>query len=205
MRPDLRRKGLRPTFPMGRYLSQPLSVSCQTVRDVRKFLSSCRGVSDKEQFGKDDYWQPPEHFEQTKRGDCDDFALWTWRQFLAMGYNARFVVGSRGDIGHAWVTFERNGKHYLVEPQYWIVGEAFPRLSTIRFHPEFSVAWDGQKVSFYSHQDLAHHLKVKQVPILLLEWVTGWSYFWLRVLPRVPVGLLRRAFRKLTNSSSKAL
>src|SRR5215471_18430985 len=57
-RPDLRRKGLHPTFPMGRYLGQSLSVKCETIRDVRRFLSNCRGVSDKEQFGKDEYWQP---------------------------------------------------------------------------------------------------------------------------------------------------
>jgi len=189
---------------MGRYLSQPLSVGCQTVGEVRKFLSSCRYVSDKQQFDKDEYWQPPEHFEQTKKGDCDDFALWTWRQFLPMEYDARFVVGLKGGRGHAWVTFQRNGKYYLVEPQYWIVGETFPCLSTVRFRPEFSVAWDGKKISFYSHQDLAHNLKVQQVPIFLFEWVIGWGYFWLRMLPRVPVGLIRRAFRKFAKLSGRA-
>ncbi len=92
-RPDLRRKAIHPTLPMGRYVSQPLTVKCESIRDVCKFLSGCIPVSDKEQFGKDDYWQPPEDFERTKKGDCEDFALWTWRQFLALGYDARFIVG----------------------------------------------------------------------------------------------------------------
>ena len=73
-RPDLRRKGVHPTFPMGRYVSQPLSVKCASLEDMRKFLCTCSGVSDEEQFGKRDYWQPPENFEQTRKGDCDDFA-----------------------------------------------------------------------------------------------------------------------------------
>ena len=95
-RPDLRRKGLRATLPLGRYLSHPLKVQCQSIRDLRKFLSTCRYVSDKEQFKRDDYWQPPEEFETTRKGDCDCFALWTWRQLMQMGYQARFTGGRVG-------------------------------------------------------------------------------------------------------------
>src|SRR6266496_2216488 len=89
--PFLRRKGPHPTFPMGRYVSQPLTVECKTIEDVRQYLRGCEYVSDKVQFEKDEYWQPPEEFEQRKKGDCDDFALWTWRQLLEMGYDARFI------------------------------------------------------------------------------------------------------------------
>lgn len=59
-----------------RSLSHPLSIHCHSVEDVRQFLKTCKVVSDKEQFGRDDYWQPPERFEQIKKGDCDDFAFW---------------------------------------------------------------------------------------------------------------------------------
>ncbi len=154
-RPDLRRKGLHPTFPMGRYVTQDLTVECKSVRDIRKFLSSCIGISDKEQFGKNDYWQPPEQFEKTRQGDCDDYALWTWRQFLQLGYDARFVCGQHGryGIGHAWVEFLKDGKCFLVEPQYWAVGEKLPRLTTLAYHPRWSVTWDGDRISFYSHAE----------------------------------------------------
>jgi hypothetical protein len=50
--------------------------------DVRNFLVGCTYVSDTELFGKRDYWQPPEDFEKRRKGDCEDFALWTWRQLL---------------------------------------------------------------------------------------------------------------------------
>lgn len=53
---------------MGRYVSQPLSVKCKTIGDIRQFLMGCKGVSDEEQFGQRDYWQPPEEFERTKEG-----------------------------------------------------------------------------------------------------------------------------------------
>jgi len=51
LRPDLRRKGVHPTFPVGRYVSQLLTVTCESILDIRKFLATCKAVSDKEQFG----------------------------------------------------------------------------------------------------------------------------------------------------------
>jgi predicted transglutaminase-like cysteine proteinase len=80
-----RKKLFHATFPMGRYVSQPLSVNCRTIKELRKFLNGCKYVSDEEQFDRKDYWMPPEEFEKSKKGDCDDFALWTWRQLLETG------------------------------------------------------------------------------------------------------------------------
>jgi hypothetical protein len=196
-RPDLRRKGLRPTLPIGRYLSHPLKTHCATIGDVRKFLSTCRAVSDKELFGKDEYWQPPEDFEKSKKGDCEDFALWTWRQFLAMGYDARFVVGRHGrfGIGHAWVTFQKDGKCYLLEPQLRFIGETFPRLSTLRYQPKFSVAWDGEKASFYSHSQNGKAATFGLIVSLLPEWIIGWGRVSLRVAYRLPLAVFRRLAR----------
>jgi hypothetical protein len=140
LRPDLRRHGVQPTFPLGRYTSHRLTVHCQTIEEVRKFLSTCKPVSGKEQFGRDDYWQPPEDFEKRRKGDCDDYALWAWRQFLELGYQARFVMGRSGrfGIGHAWVSIERGGKQCLVEPQ---LRDKLPLLSIATYKPECSVEW----------------------------------------------------------------
>ena len=193
VRPEWRRKGIHPTFPMGRYFSQPLTVKCECIRDIRMFLWGCKGVTDKELFGKDDYWQPPEEFEQRRKGDCDDFALWTWRQFLALGYDARFIGGRCGryGIGHAWVEFFKDGKWFLVEPGLSWVGDKMPRLSTLRYHPKLSVAWDGSKVSFYSHEDRKYNPRLVRVIPLVTEWFCFWGWFWLKNLLRVPGAFYR--------------
>ncbi|HET7440213.1 MAG TPA: transglutaminase domain-containing protein, partial [Terriglobales bacterium] len=162
---------------MGRYVSQPLSVNCQSIHDVRQFLCGCRGVSDEELFGKRDYWQPPEEFEIRKKGDCDDFALWTWRQLLSMGYDARVVFGSHGryGIGHAWVQYCRGGKWFLMEPTVPFLGETLPRLSTTLYHPKFSVAWADEKLSYYAHEDRKFSPSFPQLVTLLYEWVRIWG------------------------------
>jgi hypothetical protein len=196
-RPDLRRRGFKPTFPFGRYFSRPLTVHCESLRDVRKFLSTCRGVKDKELFGVEEYWQPPDEFEQRRKGDCEDYALWTWRQLLSMGYHSRLVLGrcTRYGIGHAWVTFEKEGEHFLFEPQRWFLGERQPTLSTLRYIPEFSVSWDGTRAHWFQHKQpvfRASHV----LPRLLMEWTLIWGKFWIRTLPRLPLAFYRRLRRR---------
>ena len=200
--PFSRRKGLHPTFPMGRYISQPLSIQCSTMGDVRNFLSSCRYVSDKELFDKIDYWQPPEDFEKRKKGDCEDFALWTWRQLLSMGYDARFVGGSAGryGAGHAWVEYFQDGKCFLLEPLCCRVGYTMPRLSTMRYQPRISVSWDGKTLRYFSHKKSAPQVGWKTLALLIPEYFIFWLAQSLNILlhlPQIAWNILRRnVFRR---------
>ncbi len=194
--PFSRRKGLHPTFPMGRYISQPLSIQCSTMGDVRNFLSSCRYVSDQELFDKIDYWQPPEEFEKRKKGDCEDFALWTWRQLLSMGYDARFVGGSAGryGAGHAWVEYFQDGKCFLLEPLCCRVGYTMPRLSTMRYQPRISVSWDGKTLRYFSHKKPASQVGWKTLGLLIPEYLIFWLAQSLNILlhlPRIMWNVLR--------------
>lgn len=124
---------------MGDFLSQPLKVACRDIDGIRAFLSTCRYVSDQEQFGVRDHWMLPGEFEQTRQGDCDDFALWACRQLLDLGYRARFVVGSAGryGVGHAWVSFRVRNRIFIVEPLA-ARHPTFPRLETLRYRPAVS-------------------------------------------------------------------
>ncbi len=169
---------------------------------MRRFLAACGYVSDQEQFGEEDYWQPPEQFEESKKGDCEDFALWTWRQLLQMNYPARFVMGTAGQYGagHAWVTFEKDGKTYLLEPLSWPVGLSLPRLSIVRYKPKFSVAWDGDKVSYYEHEDRKFQASVAQMASMVFEWTFFWFLFWFRFWLVFPVRILRRFNKKVARS-----
>jgi len=185
-RRDSRRKsGFKPTFPAGRFLTQPLKHWCSDLADLRCFLAACKYVSDEERFGERDYWQLPELFEETKKGDCEDFALWVWRQLLHMNYPARFVWGSAGRYGegHAWVTFHREGRVYLFEPLSWTVGLKLPRLSILRYKPKFSISWDGEKVSYFEHEDKTIKASLLQIVSLVGEWLFFWAIFWLKVFP----------------------
>jgi hypothetical protein len=187
-RPFLHRKGPHPTFPMGRYVSQPLTVHCHTIGELREFLIGCKYVSDKELFGKADYWQPPEEFEKKRKGDCEDFALWTWRQLLNMGYDARFIGGSAGryGTGHAWLEYFQDGKCFLLEPQYCRTGYTMPRLSTLRYEPRISVSWDGTTLRYFSHKKPESPVGWAILAPLVPEFLVFWIWLSLRVLVHAP-------------------
>lgn len=196
------------TFPMQRYLSQPLQYQSKNIDDTRSFLMTCKYVSDQEQFNKKDYWMPPEDFEKIKKGDCDDFSLWTWRQLLAMGYDARYVVGTSGKYGegHAWVTFQEKGIHFLVEPLARFFGKTLPSLSTVRYEPNGSVGWDGKNLHYFFHNKKPFKLKLLQIPYLVGEWIVLWGWFWIRLLYKIiliPFFLLRRIFRRTFQENLK--
>jgi hypothetical protein len=158
------------------------------MQDVRAFLIGCKYVSDKELFGKDEYWQPPEEFEKRKKGDCEDFALWTWRQLLNLGYDARFIGGSCGRYGeeHAWVEYFHDGKCYLLEPLYCRIGIAVPRLSTLRYVPNLSVSWDGKTLRYFSHKKPESRLGWRTLIPLVMEYLLFWARFWFVNFFRLP-------------------
>src|SRR5262249_38484365 len=136
------------------------------------FLRTCRYVSDERQFRRSDYWMPPEEFEKRRQGDCDCFALWTWRQVLQMGYEARYVVGwMRNGASHAWVTFCKDGQCFLLWPLAAFVSRDMPRLRTLSYVPRMSVSWDGRDVRFYEHEDRAYAPSLGHVCSLLSKYI----------------------------------
>ena len=205
-RPDQKHRSRLPsTFPFGSYVSQPLTVKCNSLEDLRVFLRKCRYISDEEQFGKKDYWMPPQDFERSRKGDCEDFSLYAWRQLLEMGYKARFVGGTVGDspVGHAWVTFQKDGKHYLLEPQNRYIGPNTPRLDALRYKPNISAEWDGKQAHFFVHREHDFVPSVTQIPWLVLEWGfyrLRWALF---VACFLPVRLWRLVYRKLLQRDKK--
>jgi glycosyltransferase involved in cell wall biosynthesis len=184
------------TFPIGSYLSQKLSNNFNDINELRNFLCTCRYNSDEEQFGKEDYWLFPEEFEKCKKGDCEDFALYTWRQLIEMGIKSRFVVGKAGRYGsgHAWVTMEKDGKSFLCEPLACAF-KKLPRLSMIRYVPEISVEFNEGKISYYSHKELIYNPSLFEAITLFKEWLFYWAEKWIIIvfnLILLPFKLLRR-------------
>lgn len=170
--PKQRSLHFHPTFAMGTYLTCPGSVVCASIQEIRAFLRTCRYVSDPEQFGVRDYWMHPEDFAQRRRGDCDDFALWTWCALVRLGLDARFVVGEAGygRRGHAWVTYREGERTFLLEP---LAAKRYrlTRLSALFYHPRVSVSWDGRRLRYWKHEDRRHTPSYWETAVLAAEWI----------------------------------
>ena len=191
---------------MGSFLSQPVKVVCRDLEEVRAFLSTCRYVSDQEQFGVRDHWMSPQAFEQARQGDCDDFALWTCRQLLALGYNARFVVGSAGRYGecHAWVSFRDQDKIFILE-SVAPGRRTFPRLDTLRYRPWVSVEVTGSQVKFFEHPRRSGEPPLGVIAPLVPEWLLSRVRYWLLKPYFALKGIWRGKIRKSANKVAKVV
>src|SRR5262245_57744122 len=75
------------------YLHGESSVRVDSIDDMVEWLLQCQYVTDVDLFKERDLWQHPSAFEALRRGDCEDFALWTWRKLGEVGIEAEFYVG----------------------------------------------------------------------------------------------------------------
>jgi hypothetical protein len=65
--------------------------------------------------GRQEVWQTSREAYAFARGDCEDHALILADWLMAMGEDARVVLGDYRGGGHAWVVLFKNGKEYLLE------------------------------------------------------------------------------------------
>lgn len=102
------------------YFEGESAVAVATVDEVCAWLQACEYTRDPDLFFESDFWQHPCTFEQLRKGDCEDYALWAWRKLVELGHDAEFVVGRSLQPGgkrrgHAWVHFIRDGELYLLD------------------------------------------------------------------------------------------
>jgi hypothetical protein len=106
------------------YFEGESAVGVASIADVRDWLLDCEYTSDRHLFHEEDYWQHPRTFEQLRRGDCEDHALWAWRKLIELGVDADLVTGKSlpwhpsdpdSQKGHAWVMFRHEGSVFVLE------------------------------------------------------------------------------------------
>ena len=122
-----------------------------------------------------------------------------------MGYKARYVIGvtAKYRAGHAWVTIEKEGKYFIVEPQAWL-NETLPRLSFVYYEPKGSVEWDGKRLRYFKHEKPDQSVPALELVSLVWEWLQFWGRFWLRFVVGVcllPYRLLRKYFTQQLSSN----
>lgn len=72
-------------------------------------------LDEKQYSGRADVWQSSRQAFFNPNGDCEDHAIILADWLIAMGEDARVVLGDMDGNGHAWVVLFKNGKEYLLE------------------------------------------------------------------------------------------
>jgi len=131
------------------------TIAIESLDDILDWLATCQYETDASLFREADYWQHPHTFEQLRRGDCEDFALWAWRKLVELGIDADLVIGRRVPPGsensrHAWILFRDGEDEFLFEPIVRDRQNAVRRIATVRseYIPEFGVARNRSRFLF---------------------------------------------------------
>lgn len=83
----------------------------KTPKELSKFMKkNFKFVFDEKLFGSIDYWQSPEEFWTNRKGDCEDYALFSKAILEKLGYKASVVslYGADG-YAHTVTVFEDHG------------------------------------------------------------------------------------------------
>jgi hypothetical protein len=115
--------GLGSRRQFAHYFEGESRVRAESIDGIVEWLLQCEYASDPDLFNERDFWQHPTTFEDLRRGDCEDFALWAWRKLGEIGIAAEFYVGrviwsdeAGVDRQHAWVVCDIEGTPFLFEP-----------------------------------------------------------------------------------------
>jgi hypothetical protein len=134
------------------------AVNVSSLDQIIDWLDGCRYETDSSLFRESDYWQHPHTFEQLRRGDCEDFALWAWRKLVEVGIDADLVIGRRVPPGaensrHAWILFRDGSDEFLFEPIVRDRSTAVRRVTAVRaeYIPEFGVTREKRRFYFAGH------------------------------------------------------
>jgi len=139
------------------YFEGASGIATSNVDDIQEWLLGCEYVSDPDLFRVPDYWQHPRTFEQIRRGDCEDHAIWAWRKLVELGIDADLIEGRclpwtprepSDDRGHVWVVFRRNGQAFLFETTCKVKHAMITPLAEMsrKYRPELGV--DRNRKSF---------------------------------------------------------
>lgn len=134
------------------YLARPCRHSLGTPHAIADFLLHCQYAEDSDLLDEADHWLHPATFELVRSGDCEDFALWAWRQLAEARFDTAFVVGRRAIPGsvpgrHAWVLFRDADGEYLLDGVERSVARIIRPLPDVRDHyePQVGVGADGRR------------------------------------------------------------
>lgn len=128
------------------YFEGTSTVDAPSPESVCAWLAGCTYGPDHLLFAQPDYWQHPVEFERRRRGDCEDFALWSWRKLVQAGCPAEFVAGrcalpGRPETAHAWVLVPTADGPLVLDGTRGDPARMLMPVDAVRhaYHPEVSV------------------------------------------------------------------
>ena len=110
------------------------------INEVNRFMNRARYITDKNNWGKKDYWASPGEF-MARFGDCEDYSIAKFMSLKLLGFKtAQLRVVAVKDmnlkVGHAILVVFIDGKTYLLDNQ---IKKVVTTKTVRHYKPVFSI------------------------------------------------------------------
>ena len=110
------------------------------INEVNRYMNRARYISDKNNWGKKDYWASPGEF-MARFGDCEDYSIAKFMSLRMLGFKSKQlrVVAVKDlnlKVGHAILVVNIDGKTYLLDNQ---IKKVVSTKTVRHYKPVFSI------------------------------------------------------------------
>ncbi len=101
--------------------------------------------------GRPDVWQTSKQAYTITRGDCEDHAIALADWLIGLGNDARVVVGTHKNEGHAWVVLLKEGKEFILEATQKKSINTMIRFPLARHMPDYRPSYMFNRTHFWKN------------------------------------------------------
>ncbi len=100
---------------------------------------------------RQDVWQNSQQAYYYSHGDCEDHALLLSDWLIAMGHDARVVIGKVPSGGHAWVALFHDGSEYVLEATSKRRPSSIRDFKLAKFAPDYQPEYMFNRTAFWTN------------------------------------------------------
>lgn len=104
-------------------------------------------------------WQNSRQAYGYSRGDCEDHAIILADWLIAMGHQARVVLGNYNGGGHAWVVLIKEGKEYILESTSKRRPRSINDFKLARLATQYRPKYQFDRINFWVNTGSTHTTK----------------------------------------------
>lgn len=122
----------------------------QIMDQMRRFtFRADRSVLNK----KDDVWLTSKEFFTYRIGDCEDHAILLADWMIENNWDAKLVIGTLNEVGHAWVLLTVNKKDYILDSTIKSLFNQYRQFPLAKHKPEYKPQYMFDRKDFWSYED----------------------------------------------------
>lgn len=110
-----------------------------------------------------DIWLTGKEFFTHRIGDCEDYAILLADWMIKNNWDARIILGTLNNIGHAWVLLRVNKKDYILDGTKKSLFSQYRQFPLAKHKPEYKHEYMFNRNEFWSYEKKKNNSKYSKI------------------------------------------